>query len=93
MIIAIPATAVKAAADWATPSGKIDWISWRRLRSGGEAVTMTLTKPSRNNKPLAHRRTVRCRRCSRGRSTVTGKGLPVGHEPTVVVAPEGAGCT
>ena len=33
--------------------------------------------------PLAQRRTVRCRRCSLSRSTVTGKGLPVGHEPTV----------
>ena len=93
MIIAMPATAVNAAADWATPRGNIVWTSWRRLRRGGVAVTMTLIRPSRKTRPLAQRRTVRCRRCSFSRSTVTGKGLPVGHEPTVDVAPEGAGCT
>ncbi len=35
------------------------WTSWRRLRSGGVAVTMTLTSPSRKSSPLAQRRTVR----------------------------------
>ena len=44
MIIAIPATAVKTAADCATPMGRISCTVCSRLRSGGDTVTMTLIR-------------------------------------------------
>ena len=56
MIMPMPAAAVKAAADWATPRGSTVSTRCRRPRSGGDAVTATFTTPSRNNRPLATRR-------------------------------------
>ena len=93
MIMAMPATAVSAAADWATPRGRTESTACRRLRSGGDAVTATLIRPSSRSSPLAQRRTARWRRCSARRSTVTGKGLPGGQDPTIEVKCEGAGWT
>ena len=59
MIMPMPATAVIAAADCATPRGRMVSTVCRRLRSGGDAVTTTLTSPTRKIRPLVHRRTVR----------------------------------
>jgi len=93
MIMAMPPTAVNTAADCATPMGRIACTACRRLRSGGETVTMTLMSPSRKKQSAGQRGS-----CAVvvARPTVRpsrGKDYPSGHDPTVVVTPDGAGCT
>ena len=87
MIIAMPATAVKRGRRLGDAEGEdrldlVETTAQRRCRGDDDVDESVEEQAVRSPR----RRTVRCRRCSFRRSMVTGKGLPVGHEPTVAVA-------